>query len=167
MRAEIQTVVDYQVKIGLDVLVHGEAERNDMVEYFGEQLSGFAFTEQGWVEWASYAQSLTDKVMTGMHTGPITILQWSFVRDDQPRAATSTQIALAIRDEVIDLEKAGIKIIQIDEAALREGLSLRRADWQAYMDNAVSDFRIASSAVTDATQIQASLSLSPHSRSKA
>jgi 5-methyltetrahydropteroyltriglutamate--homocysteine methyltransferase len=178
MHAEIQTVVDYQVKIGLDVLVHGEAERNDMVEYFGEQLSGFAFTEQGWVqsygsrcvkppiifgdvsrpapmtvEWATYAQSLTDKVMKGMLTGPITILQWSFVRDDQPRARTSTQIALAIRDEVVDLERAGIKIIQIDEAALREGLPLRRADWQAYLDNAVNDFRIASSAAADATQI--------------
>jgi 5-methyltetrahydropteroyltriglutamate--homocysteine methyltransferase len=178
MRAEIQAVVDYQVQIGLDVLVHGEAERNDMVEYFGEQLSGFAFTEQGWVqsygsrcvkppiifgdvsrpapmtvEWASYAQGLTDKVMKGMLTGPITILQWSFVRDDQPRGRTSTQIALAIRDEVIDLERAGIKIIQIDEAALREGLPLRRSDWQEYLDHAVNDFRIASSAVGDATQV--------------
>jgi len=158
--------------------VHGEAERNDMVEYFGEQLKGFAFTENGWVQsygsrcvkppiifgdvwrpapmtvkWARYAQSLTKKVMKGMLTGPITILQWSFVRDDQPRARTSTQIALAIRDEVADLEKAGIKIIQIDEAALREGLPLRRADWQNYLDNAVSDFRIASSGVADVTQI--------------
>jgi 5-methyltetrahydropteroyltriglutamate--homocysteine methyltransferase len=178
MQAEIRAVVEYQEQIGLDVLVHGEAERNDMVEYFGEQLKGFAFTENGWVqsygsrcvkppiifgdvwrpapmtvEWARYAQSLTEKVMKGMLTGPITILQWSFVRDDQPRARTSTQIALAIRDEVADLEKAGIKIIQIDEAALREGLPLRRADWQNYLDNAVSDFRIASSGVADVTQI--------------
>jgi 5-methyltetrahydropteroyltriglutamate--homocysteine methyltransferase len=178
MQAEIQTVVDYQVQIGLDVLVHGEPERNDMVEYFGEQLRGFAFTLQGWVqsygsrcvkppiifgdvsrpapmtvEWATYAQSLTDQVMKGMLTGPITMLQWSFVRDDQPRALTSRQIALAIRDEVADLERAGIQIIQIDEAALREGLPLRRADWQAYLDTAVNDFRIASSAVADATQI--------------
>ena len=178
MQAEIRAVVEYQEQIGLDVLVHGEAERNDMVEYFGEQLKGFAFTENGWVQsygsrcvkppiifgdvwrpapmtvkWARYAQSLTEKVMKGMLTGPITILQWSFVRDDQPRARTSTQIALAIRDEVADLEKAGIKIIQIDEAALREGLPLRRADWQNYLDNAVSDFRIASSGVADVTQI--------------
>jgi 5-methyltetrahydropteroyltriglutamate--homocysteine methyltransferase len=178
MKAEIRMVVDCQEQIGLDVLVHGEPERNDMVEYFGEQLSGFAFTEQGWVqsygsrcvkppiifgdvsrpspmtvEWASYAQSLTRKVMKGMLTGPITILQWSFVRDDQPRALTSTQIALAIRDEVADLERAGIKMIQIDEAALREGLPLRRADWERYLDGAVSDFRIASSVARDATQI--------------
>ena len=178
MHTEIQSVVDYQVQIGLDVLVHGEAERNDMVEYFGEQLSGFAFTEQGWVqsygsrcvkppiifgdvsrpapmtvEWATFAQSLTEKVMKGMLTGPITMLQWSFVRDDQSRALTSTQIALAIRDEVVDLERAGIKIIQIDEAALREGLPLRRADWQGYLENAVNDFRIASSAAADSTQI--------------
>jgi 5-methyltetrahydropteroyltriglutamate--homocysteine methyltransferase len=178
MKAEIRTVVEYQEQIGLDVLVHGEPERNDMVEYFGEQLSGFAFTEHGWVqsygsrcvkppiifgdvsrpspmtvEWASYAQSLTRKVMKGVLTGPITILQWSFVRDDQPRALTSTQIALAIRDEVADLERAGIKIIQIDEAALREGLPLRRADWERYLGSAVSDFRIASSVAGDATQI--------------
>jgi len=178
MKTEIQTVVGYQERIGLDVLVHGEAERNDMVEYFGEQLGGFAFSEQGWVqsygsrcvkppiifgdvsrpapmtvEWAAYAQSLTGKVMKGMLTGPVTILQWSFVRDDQARALTSTQIALAIRDEVVDLERAGIKIIQIDEAALREGLPLRRADWQAFLDHAVSDFRIASSVVGDETQI--------------
>jgi 5-methyltetrahydropteroyltriglutamate--homocysteine methyltransferase len=178
MQAEIRLAVDQQHRIGLDVLVHGEAERNDMVEYFGEQLSGFAFTQNGWVqsygsrcvkppilygdvsrprpmtvEWATYAQSLTDKVMKGMLTGPITILQWSFVRDDQPRAVTSRQIALAIRDEVADLERAGIRIIQIDEAALREGLPLRRADWQAYLDNAVADFRIASCAVQDRTQI--------------
>jgi 5-methyltetrahydropteroyltriglutamate--homocysteine methyltransferase len=178
MQAEISHVVDWQHRLGLDVLVHGEAERNDMVEYFGEQLAGFVFTRQGWVqsygsrcvkppiivgdvsrprpmtvEWARYAQSLTNKVMKGMLTGPITILQWSFVRDDQPRAATSRQIALAIRDEVADLERAGIKMIQIDEAALREGLPLRRADWQAYLDTAVEDFRIASCAVDDRTQI--------------
>jgi 5-methyltetrahydropteroyltriglutamate--homocysteine methyltransferase len=178
MREEIRAAVEHQHRLGLDVLVHGEAERNDMVEYFGEQLSGFAFTENGWVqsygsrcvkppiifgdvsrpkpmtvEWAVYAQSLTQKVMKGMLTGPITILQWSFVRDDQPRALTSRQIALAIRDEVSDLERAGIKIIQIDEAALREGLPLRRADWQRYLDNAVEDFRIASCTVADQTQI--------------
>jgi 5-methyltetrahydropteroyltriglutamate--homocysteine methyltransferase len=178
MQAEIKAAVDYQHRLGIDVLVHGEAERNDMVEYFGEQLAGFAFTSNGWVqsygsrcvkppiifgdvsrpqpmtvEWTKYAQSLTDKVMKGMLTGPITILQWSFVRDDQPRALTSRQIALAIRDEVMDLERAGIRMIQIDEAALREGLPLRRADWKAYLDNAVEDFRLASSAVSDETQI--------------
>jgi 5-methyltetrahydropteroyltriglutamate--homocysteine methyltransferase len=178
MQAEIQLAVEQQHRIGLDVLVHGEAERNDMVEYFGEQLSGFAFTQNGWVqsygsrcvkppilfgdvsrprpmtvEWATYAQSLTGKVMKGMLTGPITILQWSFVRDDQPRSVTSRQIALAIRDEVADLERAGIRIIQIDEAALREGLPLRRADWHTYLDNAVADFRIASCTVQDRTQI--------------
>jgi 5-methyltetrahydropteroyltriglutamate--homocysteine methyltransferase len=178
MQAEIRAVVDQQHRLGLDVLVHGEAERNDMVEYFGEQLAGFAFTDNGWVqsygsrcvkppiivgdvsrprpmtvEWTRYAQSLTAKIMKGMLTGPITILQWSFVRDDQSRAETSRQIALAIRDEVADLERAGIRMIQIDEAALREGLPLRRADWSAYLDNAVRDFRLASCVVTDATQI--------------
>jgi 5-methyltetrahydropteroyltriglutamate--homocysteine methyltransferase len=178
MQKEIRSVVDYQHRVGLDVLVHGEAERNDMVEYFGEQLDGFAFTSNGWVqsygsrcvkppiifgdvsrpkpmtvEWATYAQSLTHKIMKGMLTGPITILQWSFVRDDQPRSVTSRQIALAIRDEVADLERAGIKMIQIDEAALREGLPLRRADWQMYLDNAVEDFRVASCTVADQTQI--------------
>ena len=178
MQAEIAAAVEHQHRIGLDVLVHGEPERNDMVEYFGEQLAGFAFTQNGWVqsygsrcvkppiiygdvsrprpmtvEWAKYAQSLTKKVMKGMLTGPITILQWSFVRDDQPRSLTSRQIALAIRDEVADLERAGIKMIQIDEAALREGLPLRRADWNRYLDNAVEDFRIASCTVRDETQI--------------
>jgi len=178
MQAEIRAVVEKQHRLGLDVLVHGEAERNDMVEYFGEQLAGFAFTGNGWVqsygsrcvkppilfgdvsrpqpmtvEWSTYAQSLTDKVMKGMLTGPITILQWSFVRDDQPRSVTSRQIALAIRDEVADLERAGIRMIQIDEAALREGLPLRRADWPAYLDNAVTDFRISSCGVQDRTQI--------------
>lgn len=178
MQAEIRSVVDYQHDVGLDVLVHGEPERNDMVEYFGEQLSGFAFTKKAWVqsygsrcvkppiifgdisrptpmtvEWAQYAQSQTDKIMKGMLTGPITILQWSFVRDDQPRSETATQIALAIRDEVADLEKAGIKIIQIDEAAFREGLPLRQEDRQAYLDNAVENFRLTSCCVSDKTQI--------------
>lgn len=178
MQKEIQTVVDYQHDIGIDVLVHGEPERNDMVEYFGEQLKGFTFSKFGWVqsygsrcvkppiifgdvsrpnamtvEWSKYAQSLTDKIMKGMLTGPITILQWSFVRDDQPRSETATQIALAIRDEVSDLEAAGIKIIQIDEAAFREGLPLRKSDWKAYLDNAVENFRLTSCCVEDTTQI--------------
>jgi 5-methyltetrahydropteroyltriglutamate--homocysteine methyltransferase len=178
MREEIRDAIARQEKIGLDVLVHGEPERNDMVEYFGEQLRGFAFTRNGWVqsygsrcvkppiifgdvsrpkpmtvEWATYAQGLTRKIVKGMLTGPITILQWSFVRDDQPRAVTSRQIALAIRDEVADLERAGIRMIQIDEAALREGLPLRRADWAAYLDNAVQDFRLSSAGVTNQTQI--------------
>ena len=167
-----------QEALGLDVLVHGEAERNDMVEYFGEQLQGFAFTEFGWVqsygsrcvkppviygdisrpqpmtvEWTRYAQSLTDKPMKGMLTGPITILQWSFVRNDIPRADTAMQIALGIRDEVQDLEAAGISIIQIDEAALREGLPIKRRDWAHYLEWAVKAFRISTSAVEDTTQI--------------
>jgi len=167
-----------QEALGLDVLVHGEAERNDMVEYFGEQLEGFAFTEYGWVqsygsrcvkppiiygdisrprpmtvEWAQYAQSLTGKPMKGMLTGPITILQWSFVRNDIPRADTALQIALAIRDEVHDLEQAGIAIIQIDEAAMREGLPLKKADWPFYLDWSVRAFRVCSSGVKDQTQI--------------
>ncbi len=178
MQAEIRSVVDFQHEIGIDVLVHGEPERNDMVEYFGEQLAGFTFSKFGWVqsygsrcvkppiifgdvsrpnpmtvEWSKYAQDQTDKIMKGMLTGPITILQWSFVRDDQPRSLTSKQIALAIRDEVADLEKAGIRMIQIDEAAFREGLPLRKADWKAYLDNAVEDFRITSCCVEDETQI--------------
>ncbi|MGH1375097.1 MAG: 5-methyltetrahydropteroyltriglutamate--homocysteine S-methyltransferase [Alphaproteobacteria bacterium] len=178
MKAEIRTVVDYQHKADIDVLVHGEPERNDMVEYFGEQLAGFAFSKFGWVqsygsrcvkppiiygdvsrptpmtvEWSKYAQEQTDKIMKGMLTGPITILQWSFVRDDQPRSQTSKQIAFAIRDEVADLESAGIKMIQIDEAAFREGLPLRKSDWKAYLDNAVEDFRISSCCVEDETQI--------------
>jgi 5-methyltetrahydropteroyltriglutamate--homocysteine methyltransferase len=178
MMKEIKLVVDYQHKVDIDVLVHGEPERNDMVEYFGEQLKGFTFTQNGWVQsygsrcvkppvifgdvsrpepmtvkWSEYAQSLTDKVMKGMLTGPITILQWSFVRDDQPRRETSRQIALAIRDEVADLEKAGIRIIQIDEAAIREGLPLRQSDWRSYLQNAVEDFRISSCCVEDKTQI--------------
>ncbi len=178
MKSEIEHAVREQEKLGLDVLVHGEAERNDMVEYFGERLSGFAFTSNGWVQsygsryvkppiifgdvsrpaamtvpWSTYAQSLTDRPMKGMLTGPVTILQWSFVRDDQPRSATATQIAFAIRDEVEDLERAGIKIIQIDEPAFREGLPLRRKDWATYIEWAARAFRIASSPVDDATQI--------------
>lgn len=178
MKNEIQHVVDYQHGAGLDVLVHGEPERNDMVEYFGEQLDGFVFSKRAWVQsygsrcvkppiifgdisrpapmtvkWAKMAQDMTDKVMKGMLTGPITILQWSFVRDDQPRSETARQIALAIRDEAIDLEKAGIKIIQIDEAAMREGLPLRKEDWKDYLDWSVENFRIASCGVEDKTQI--------------
>lgn len=168
----------WQDEAGLDVPVHGEFERNDMVEYFGEQLAGFAFTENGWVQsygsrcvkppiifgdvsrpqpmtvrWSKFAQSLTKKPMKGMLTGPITILQWSFVRDDQPRGETARQIALALREEVRDLENAGIGIIQIDEPALREGLPLRRADWQAYLNWAVEAFRLSASEVRDETQI--------------
>ena len=178
MRAEIETAVRRQEALGLDVLVHGEAERNDMVEYFGEQLAGFAFSQNGWVqsygsrcvkppilygdvsrprpmtvEWARYAQSLTGRPLKGMLTGPVTMLQWSFVRDDQPRAATALQLALAIRDEVADLEAAGIGIVQIDEPAYREGLPLRRADWPAYLDWASRAFRVAAACVRDDTQI--------------
>src|SRR6267378_4494825 len=178
MRTEIRDAVARQEALGLDVLVHGEAERNDMVEYFGEQLRGFAFTENGWVqsygsrcvkppviygdvsrpgpmtvEWARYAQSLTRKPMKGMLTGPITMLQWSFVRDDQPREKTAFQIALALREEVLDIERAGITVIQIDEPALREGLPLRKRDWTHYVDWAVRAFKLASSGVADETQI--------------
>jgi 5-methyltetrahydropteroyltriglutamate--homocysteine methyltransferase len=175
---ETEKVVKWQEDIDLDVLVHGEFERNDMVEYFGEQLQGFTFTQNGWVQsygsrcvkppiiygdvsrpdamtvkWSAYAQSLTTKWMKGMLTGSVTLLQWSFVRNDQPRSETCTQIALAIRDEVCDLENAGIKIIQIDEPATREGLPLRKADWAAYLDWAVKAFRISASGVQDDTQI--------------
>ncbi|MFG1496102.1 5-methyltetrahydropteroyltriglutamate--homocysteine S-methyltransferase [Saccharospirillum sp. HFRX-1] len=178
IEAEIKATVTTQEALDLDVLVHGEAERNDMVEYFGEQLAGFAFTRFGWVQsygsrcvkppvlfgdvsrpeamtvpWARYAASLTDRPMKGMLTGPVTILNWSFVRDDQPRAATARQIALALRDEVLDLEAAGIGIIQIDEAALREGLPLRRRAWQHYLDWAVDAFRLTASGVASETQI--------------
>jgi 5-methyltetrahydropteroyltriglutamate--homocysteine methyltransferase len=178
MRAEIELAVREQEKLGLDVLVHGEAERNDMVEYFGEQLSGYAFSELGWVQsygsrcvkppilfgdisrpqpmtvgWTRYAQSLTNRPMKGMLTGPVTILNWSFVRDDQPRSASCYQLALAIREEVQDLERAGVRVIQIDEAALREGLPLRRSEWQQYLNWAVDSFRIAANGVADATQI--------------
>ena len=178
MRAEIERSVREQEKLGLDVLVHGEAERNDMVEYFGEQLDGYAFSQFGWVqsygsrcvkppilfgdisrpqamtvEWITYAQSLTQKPMKGMLTGPVTILNWSFVRDDQPRSASCLQLALAIREEVLDLEKAGVHVIQIDEAALREGLPLRKSQWQSYLDWAVESFRITANGVGDETQI--------------
>ncbi len=170
--------IDWQEDIGLDVLVHGEFERNDMVEYFGEKLEGYVFTQFGWVQsfgtrcvkppiiygdverknpmtvdWIKYAQSLTDKPVKGMLTGPVTMLQWSFVRDDQPKSETAYQIGLAIRDEVKDLEEAGIKVIQIDEPALREGLPLRKEDWQEYLDWAVNAFRLASSVVSDEIQI--------------
>lgn len=178
MRAEIARSVREQETLGLDVLVHGEAERNDMVEYFGEQLDGYAFSQAGWVqsygsrcvkppilfgdisrpramtvEWIAYAQSLTTKPMKGMLTGPVTILNWSFVRDDQPRSVSCKQLALAIRAEVLDLERAGVRIIQIDEAALREGLPLRRSEWRHYLDWAVESFRIAANGVQDETQI--------------
>ncbi|WFF42211.1 5-methyltetrahydropteroyltriglutamate--homocysteine S-methyltransferase [Salinicola endophyticus] len=178
MREEIAQVVARQAALGLDVPVHGEAERNDMVEYFGEQLDGFAFTQNGWVQsygsrcvkppvifgdverpqamtvrWSEYAQSLTDKPMKGMLTGPVTILQWSFVRDDQPREVSCRQIALALRDEVADLERAGISIIQIDEPAFREGLPLRQAEWQHYLDWAVACFQLSAAVVRDETQI--------------
>ncbi|WP_295681546.1 5-methyltetrahydropteroyltriglutamate--homocysteine S-methyltransferase [uncultured Nevskia sp.] len=178
MQAEIRYAVEKQETLGLDVLVHGEAERNDMVEYFGEQLDGYCFTENGWVqsygsrcvkppviygdvarpramtvEWARYAQSLTTKPMKGMLSGPITMLFWSFVRDDLPRREVALQLALALRDEVCDLEAAGIKLIQIDEPAIREGLPLKKADWPAYLDWAVRAFRVCASGVRDDTQI--------------
>ncbi|NKJ22444.1 5-methyltetrahydropteroyltriglutamate--homocysteine S-methyltransferase [Dyella sp. SG609] len=176
--AQTAACVRFQEEIGIDVLVHGEFERNDMVEYFGEQLDGFVFTRHGWVQsygsrcvkppiiygdvqrpqpmtvrWSTYAQSLTRRPMKGMLTGPVTVLQWSFVRDDQPRATTCRQLALALRDEVLDLEAAGIRIIQIDEPALREGLPLRRADWAGYLAWAVESFRLAAAGVADDTQI--------------
>ena len=178
MHREIERAVREQEQLGLDVLVHGEAERNDMVEYFGEQLDGYAFSEFGWVQsygsrcvkppilfgdisrpkpmtvdWIRYAQSLTQKPMKGMLTGPVTILNWSFERDDQPRSVSCYQLALAIRQEVQDLERAGVRIIQIDEAALREGLPLRRAEWQEYLNWAVNSFRISAAGVADETQI--------------
>jgi 5-methyltetrahydropteroyltriglutamate--homocysteine methyltransferase len=178
LKEETERAIRWQEEIGLDVLVHGEFERNDMVQYFGEQLSGFAFTKHAWVQsygsryvrppiiygdvsrprpmtvsWWNFAQSLTKLPVKGMLTGPVTILNWSFVRDDQPRAQTCRQIALAIRDEVADLEKAGATMIQIDEAALREGLPLRKREWKAYLDWAVECFRLTASGVADATQI--------------
>ena len=178
LRQETEKAVRWQEEIGIEVLVHGEFERNDMVQYFGEQLSGYGFTQSGWVQsygsryvrppiifgdvsrpnpmtvdWATYAQSLTDKPMKGMLTGPVTMLQWSFVRDDLPRSIVCRQIALALRDEVTDLETAGIAVIQIDEPALREGLPLRQADRKAYLDWAVECFRISASGVGDETQI--------------
>lgn len=178
LKAETRQCVERQEALGLDVLVHGELERNDMVEYFGEQLAGFAFTDSGWVQsygsrcvkppilfgdvsrprpmtvdWACYAQSLTKRPVKGMLTGPVTILQWSFVRDDQPRESTCKQIALALRDEVLDLERAGIGIIQVDEAAIREGLPLRRRAWSDYLRWAVDSFRITTTGVRADTQI--------------
>jgi 5-methyltetrahydropteroyltriglutamate--homocysteine methyltransferase len=178
LRKETEATIRWQEEIGLDVLVHGEFERNDMVQYFGEQLAGYTFTKNAWVqsygsrcvrppiifgdvsrpkamtvEWATFAQSLSKKPVKGMLTGPITMLQWSFVRDDLPRNAVCRQIAFAIRDEVHDLEKAGISIIQIDEAAMREGLPLRRKHWKAYLDWAVEAFRITSSGAANDTQI--------------
>jgi 5-methyltetrahydropteroyltriglutamate--homocysteine methyltransferase len=178
MREEIAAAVQRQEALGLDVLVHGEAERTDMVEYFAEQLRGYALTDNGWVqsygsrcvkppilfgdvyrpepmtvETIAYAQTLTAKPMKAMLTGPITLLQWSFVRDDQPRSMTALQLALAVRDEVLDLERAGIRIIQIDEPALREGLPLRRDAWPGYLDWAVRAFKISAAAVGDGTQI--------------
>ncbi len=174
----IKQAIAEQERLGLDVLVHGEAERNDMVEYFGEHLDGFIFTQNGWVqsygsrcvkppviigdisrpeaitvEWAKYAQSLTDKPVKGMLTGPVTILCWSFPREDVSRETIAKQIALALRDEVEDLEKAGIGIIQIDEPALREGLPLRRADWQAYLQWAVDAFKLNAAVAQNDTQI--------------
>ncbi|MDO7900096.1 5-methyltetrahydropteroyltriglutamate--homocysteine S-methyltransferase [Pseudomonas citrulli] len=178
MHTEIRHAVQIQERLGLDVLVHGEAERNDMVEYFAEQLDGYAFTRFGWVQsygsrcvkpaiiygdisrpkpmtvdWICYAQRLTDKVMKGMLTGPVTMLMWSFPREDVSRQVQAQQLALALRDEVLDLEKAGISIVQIDEAAFREGLPLRRGEWQAYLDWAVQAFRLCASGVGDETQI--------------
>ncbi len=178
LEKEVAQTIEAQEDIGLDVLVHGEPERSDMVEYFGQQLRGFLFTTNGWVQsygsrcvrppiivgdvarpepmtvrWSTYAQSLTDRPVKGMLTGPVTMLQWSFVRDDQPRAETCRQIALALRDEVADLEEAGISVIQIDEPALREGLPLRKQDWDNYLQWSVDAFRLASSGVDDATQI--------------
>jgi 5-methyltetrahydropteroyltriglutamate--homocysteine methyltransferase len=178
LRSQIESAIRFQESAGLDVLVHGEFERNDMVEYFGEQLTGFAFTQHGWVQsygsrcvkppiiygdiarphpmtvaWATFAQSLTDRPVKGMLTGPVTMLQWSFVRDDQPREHTCRQLALAVREEVVDLESAGIRIIQIDEPAIREGLPLRRDEWADYLRWAVAAFKLASAGVRDETQI--------------
>jgi 5-methyltetrahydropteroyltriglutamate--homocysteine methyltransferase len=182
MKQEITDVIKLQEDLGLDVLVHGEPERNDMVQYFAEQLDGFFATKNGWVqsygsrcvrppvlygdvirphpmtvEWAKYAQSLTDKPVKGMLTGPVTILAWSFVRDDQPLADTAYQVALAIRDETVDLQSAGIAVIQVDEPALRELLPLRRADQEEYLRWAVGAFRLATSGVADSTQIHTHL----------
>jgi 5-methyltetrahydropteroyltriglutamate--homocysteine methyltransferase len=178
LKTEIARTIQKQEEIGLDVLVHGEFERTDMVEYFGERMTGIAFTQNGWVQsygsravrppiifgdvarpapmtvaWSAYAQSLTSKLVKGMLTGPITILEWSFVRDDQPRALTCRQLALAIRDEVVDLERAGIHIIQIDEPAFREGFPLRQAEQNDYLKWAIECFKLSSSGVQDETQI--------------
>jgi 5-methyltetrahydropteroyltriglutamate--homocysteine methyltransferase len=178
MRGEIERVIGFQDQVGLDVLVHGEPERNDMVQYFAEQMEGYVFTQNAWVQsygsryvrppiifgdvsrphpmttdWTAFAQSLTPKPVKGMLTGPVTMLQWSFVRDDQPRSETCEQLALAIRDEVADLEEEGIKVIQVDEPAIREGLPLRHDRWDEYLEWAVYCFRVASSVVKDSTQI--------------
>jgi 5-methyltetrahydropteroyltriglutamate--homocysteine methyltransferase len=178
LRAATETAIRWQEEIGIDVLVHGEFERNDMVQYFGEQLAGNVFTQHGWVQsygsryvrppiifgdvsrpnpmtvkWSTYAQSLTKQPLKGMLTGPVTLLQWSFVRDDVPKSDVCRQIALALRDEVSDLEAAGIRIIQIDEPAFREGLPLRRADWPDYFSWSVECFRLSASGVKDETQI--------------
>ncbi len=178
MRTETASVVRKQEELGLDVLVHGEVERNDMVEFFADKLWGYAFTENGWVQnygsqcvkppiiygdiyrpeqmivdAAAHAQSFTERLVKAVLTGPVTMLEWSFVRDDQPRSTTALQLALVIRDEVMDLEKAGIRIIQIDEPAFREGLPLRQADWSSYLDWATRAFRLSAGGVSDATQI--------------
>lgn len=178
IKGEVEAAVQWQDEIGLDVLVHGEAERNDMVEYFGELLEGFAFTQNGWVqsygsrcvkppviygdvqrskpmtvEWSKFAQSLTRKPMKGMLTGPVTMLCWSFVRDDQPRQDTAMQIALALRDELVDLESNGIQVIQLDEPAFREGLPLKQSDWPHYLEWAVNAFKLSTCGVKDSTQI--------------
>ncbi len=175
---ETRKIIELQEEIGLDVLVHGEFERTDMVEYFAQQLEGYAFTQHGWVQsygsryvrppvlygdihrpkpmtvrWFKFAQSLSDRPVKGMLTGPVTLLQWSFVRDDQPRSETCRQLALAVRDEVLDLEAAGAKVIQVDEPALREGMPLRRGEWKPYLEWAVGAFRLATGGVADATQI--------------
>ena len=188
LRDEIASVITLQEELGLDVLVHGEAERNDMVQYFAENFDGFATTRHGWVQsygsrctrpsilfgdvkrhgeglrgeaftvpWSSHAQSLSDKPVKGMLTGPVTILAWSFVRDDQPRRETANQVALALADEIADLEQAGIRIIQVDEPALRELLPLRRDEQPQYLDWSVNSFRLATSAVKDSTQIHTHL----------
>src|SRR5215211_5381845 len=179
MKTEIERVISFQEEVGLDVLVHGEPERNDMVQYFAEQMEGYAFTQNAWVqsygsryvrppvlygdvnrpdpmtvEWILYAQSITERPVKGMLTGPVTMLQWSFVRDDQPRAETCEQLALAIRDEVTDLEDAGLGVIQVDEPAIREGLPLRHDRWDEYLRYAVYCFRVATSSVKDETQVQ-------------
>merc|ERR1712093_476718 len=175
---EIKHAVDFQEEIDIDVLVHGEPERNDMSQYFGEQLTGFVFTENAWVQsygsryvrppiivsdvsrphpmtvrWSSYAQSLTKRPMKGMLTGPVTILNWSFPRADVSKEVQSKQLALALRDEVVDLSKAGIKAIQVDEPAIREGLPLRKQDWDAYLKWAVDSFRLSTSGVEDDIQV--------------
>ena len=177
LKKEIESVVRFQETVGLDLLVHGEPERNDMVQYFGEQLNGFVFTQNGWVQsygsryvrppiivsdvsrpgpitvkWSSYAQSVTKYPMKGMLTGPVTILNWSFPRADVSRELQSKQLALALRDEVVDLEKAGINAVQVDEPAIREGLPLRRVDWDAYLKWAVDSFKLSTAGVSDALQ---------------